>query len=262
VRSQHEVRRDIAAVCRAIDRREYVGGRDGNVSARVGHDRLLVTPAGVRKGDVEPGDLVLLDRAGKKLQGRGDVSSEIGLHLRIYELRPDVRAVVHAHPPVCTGFASAGVEMNECVLPEVVVGLGRVPIARYATPGTDALSRSVDPVVRDHDAFLLENHGAVTVGEDVHLAHQRMETIEHAARILLVARLLGGANPLNVSQVRELLEARGRYGVREDLAACDWAAPDPGVPAPGAARAEKTAGRGPDEELVERIVERVLARLR
>ncbi|MEZ5065120.1 MAG: class II aldolase/adducin family protein [bacterium] len=258
MKALHEIRRDIVAVCRAIDRREYVGGRDGNISARTGSGTIVITPAALRKGDVEVDDLVVLAPDGRQIAGRRRASSETGMHLRIYELRPDVNAVVHAHPPVSTGFAAAGIELNECVLPEVIVGLGRVPITPYATPGTDELSRSLDSVVASHDAILLQNHGAVTVGEDVLLAHQRMETLEHSARILLVARLLGGANPLTVSQVGELLDARSRYGVRAGLAACDWAAPD----ASSGGRAGGTAGtsRG-DDALVERIVKRVLDRL-
>ena len=139
MKPRHEIKRDIVHVCRKIDAREYVGGRDGNISVRVSETSILITPAGIRKGDVSVEDLILIDRAGNRIEGRGSASSETGMHLRIYDRRPDVRAVVHAHPPVATGFAAAGVELNECVLPEVIVGLGRVPITRYATPGTTDL---------------------------------------------------------------------------------------------------------------------------
>lgn len=223
----HEIKRDVVRICRNVDQRQYVGGRDGNLSVRVSDSAIVVTPAGMRKGDVEATDLVIVDREGKRLEGRRNASSELGMHLRIYDLREDVRAIVHAHPPVATGFAAAGIEMSECVLPEVIVGLGRVPLARYAAPGTPELSASLDPVIADHDAWLLENHGAVTVGTDIDDAYQRMETVEHAARILLVARLLGGPNPLSPSSVAELVAARPRYGVREDLAACVLGEKDP-----------------------------------
>lgn len=250
----HEIRADIVKVCREIDRRAYVGGRDGNVSVRVNDTMILVTRAGVRKGDVTVDDLLRVNRQGDRIEGKGEPSTETGMHLRAYDLRPDVRAVVHAHPPVATGFAAAGVEMNECVLPEVVVGLGRVPIARYATPGTPELSRSLDPLIGQHDAILLENHGLVTVGPDVLSAYQRLETVEHAARILLVARLLGGAQPLAPGAVAELLGSRDRYGVREGLAACDVT--------PWAGRTPSAAGESPDDdELVARIVRRVQERL-
>jgi L-fuculose-phosphate aldolase len=247
VKGLHEIKRDVVRVCKNIDARQFVGGRDGNVSVRISDSTILVTPAGFRKGDIEVEDLLLVDRKGRVVQGRGKASTETGMHLRVYELRPDVRAVAHAHPPVATGFAAAGIALTDCVLPEVIVGLGRVPLARYATPGTPELSESLDPVIRDHDAWLLQNHGAVAVGADVLAAYQRLETVEHSARILLVARLLGGPDPLTRSQVEELLAARSRYGVREGLAGCD-------VPA-----APECAG---DDDIVERVAERVLEALR
>jgi len=245
VKPLHEIKRDVVRVCENLDARQLVAGRDGNVSVRISDTTVLVTPAGVRKGDVGVDDLLLVDRRGGSVEGRGRASTETGMHLRIYELRPEVRAVVHAHPPVATGFAAAGIALGECVLPEVIVGLGRVPLARYATPGTPELSASLAPVIRDHDAWLLQNHGAVSVGPDVLEAYGRMETVEHSARILLVARLLGGAAPLTRPQVEELLAARERYGVREGLAGCDL---------PG-------GGPPDDEEVVRRVADRVLAAL-
>ncbi|MFN8179376.1 MAG: class II aldolase/adducin family protein [bacterium] len=223
MKSAADIRAGVVKACRELDRREYVGGRDGNVSALLPDGSVVVTPAGMRKGDVALEHLLVVDRKGKVVGGRGRASTELGMHLRIYELRADVRAVVHAHPPVATGFAAAGVALKECVLPEVIVGLGRVPIAPYATPGTPEVSRALDDLVAKHDAILLANHGAVTVGEDVDAAYQRLETVEQAARILLVARLLGGAQPLSPSEVAELVASRARYGVREGLAACDVA---------------------------------------
>lgn len=245
MKALHEVKRDVVRVCRNIDTRQFVAGRDGNVSVRISEATVLVTPAGIRKGDVEVEDLILVDRRGNVVEGRGAASTETGMHLRIYELRPDVRAVTHAHPPVATGFAAAGIALSECVLPEVIVGLGRVPLARYATPGTPELSRTLDPVIREHDAWLLRNHGAVSVGGDVLEAYQRLETVEHSARILLVARLLGGPEPLTPGQVRELLAARARYGVREGLASCETSPP-----------------AAADQDIVERVTARVLDALR
>jgi L-fuculose-phosphate aldolase len=239
----------LVRVCRELDRRQYVGGRDGNVSALLPDGRVVVTPPGMRKGDVALEHLVVVDRQGRPTGGRGRATTELAMHLRIYERRPDVRAVVHAHPPVATGFAAAGVALSECVLPEVIVGLGRVPIARYAAPGTPELSRAIDELIADHDAILLENHGAVCVGEELESAHQRLETLEQAARILLVARLLGGPNALRPEQVAELLEARARYGVREGLATCETT-PSAG----GALTAE-------EEALADRIAARVRERL-
>jgi L-fuculose-phosphate aldolase len=250
VKPLHELKRDIVQVCRKIDERAYVGGRDGNVSALASDRTIVITPSAVRKGDVKVDDLIVVDRSGRRVQGRASPSTETGMHLRIYDLRPDVRAVVHAHPPVATGFAAAGVALSECVLPEVIVGLGNVPLARYAAPGTPELVASLDPVIQHHDAFLLENHGAVTVGGDVLRAHQAMETVEHSARILLVARLLGGPRALGPEQVRELIESRGRYGVREGLAGCF-------LPEAGGGGGEPLD----EDALVERVTRRILADL-
>lgn len=235
----HEIKRDVVRACQLLDRREFVAGRDGNISCRVSAESIVVTPAGMRKGDVGVEDLLLVDRQGRKVAGRGKPSTEIGMHLRIYDRRPDVRAVVHAHPPVATGFAAAGKGIAACVLPEVIVGLGAVPVVPFAIPGTQALADVLEPFLPGHDAFLLENHGAVAVGEDVDSAYQRMETVEHSARILLTARLLGGAQSLPYSDVQKLVESRARYGVREGLAACD-------------------AGHANSEAEVRVIVERVL----
>ena len=251
------IRLAIVKTCRELDRRQYVGGRDGNVSARLPDGHFVVTPAGMRKGDVTLEHLVVVDRSGKPV-GRGRASSELAMHLRIYERRPDVHAVVHAHPPVATGFAAAGVALGECVLPEIIVGLGRVPIAPYATPGTPDLSRALDDLIEGHDAYLLENHGAVTVGEDVDAAYGRLETVEQAARILLVARLLGGPNPLDPKDVAALIASRGRYGVREGLASCDVAG---SPPPPAVVEAKAGSGSESEEQLVARVAARVRARL-
>lgn len=250
----HALRQALVKVCRELDRREYVGGRDGNVSARLPDGNVLVTPAGVRKGDVTAESLVTVDPAGTPI-GRGRASSELAMHLRIYALRPDVNAVVHAHPPVATGFAAARVALKECVLPEVIVGLGRVPIAPYATPGTPDLPRSLDALIPDHDAYLLENHGVVAVGEDPDAAHGRLETVEQAARILLVARLLGGANPLPPGAVEELLAARARYGIRQGLVSCE-------VPASAPSAAPREALSPEEEAVAAEVAARVRAALR
>jgi L-fuculose-phosphate aldolase len=243
MKALHEIKQDLVRVCRSLDAREYVGGRDGNVSVRISATTILITPAGMRKGDVAANDLLLLDRRGNRLEGRRKPSTESGMHLKIYDARPDVRAIVHAHPPAATGFAAAGRGITGCFLPEVIVGLGEVPVVPYALPGTEEVSAALAPLLPGHDAFLLANHGVVTVGEDVDHAHQRMETVEQSARILLAARLLGGAHALPPEEVQRLLESRARYGVRENLAGCE-------------------TGSSADDALVERVVERVIVKLR
>jgi len=189
-------RLDIVRVCRRLYSAGLIAGQDGNVSVRLPSGRVLVTPAGTCKADVTSSDLIELDLEGRQHSGSGTASSEAGMHLRIYQRRPDVRAIVHAHPPVATGFGVAGLDFMDDVLPETIFQLGGVPLVLYAMPGTPALGDALEPYLAHHDAFLLANHGATTVGPTLLLAHQRMESLEHAARILLTARTLGRVNAL------------------------------------------------------------------
>lgn len=203
-------KREIVVVCRRLYERGLIAGPDGNVSVRIAPDRVLVTPAGMSKVDVDVDDLVELALDGRQVRGGKRASSEVQMHLRIYQRRPDVQAVVHAHPPTATGFSVAGESFASCVLPEVIFQVGWVPLVPYATPGTPALADAFEPFVADHDAFLMANHGATTVGPSLTLAHQRMESLEHSAKILLTARMLGRVNPLTPSQVEALVDARRR----------------------------------------------------
>jgi L-fuculose-phosphate aldolase len=198
----------IVRVCRRLYERGLVAGPDGNVSVRLTDDSILLTPSGLSKVDVEPDDLVLVDLAGAVLQGTRRPSSELRMHLRIYQRRSDVRAVVHAHPPTATGFAVAGQSFMAPVLPEVILQMGGVPIVSYSTPGTDGLADTFDPYLDRHDAFLMANHGATTLGNTLGLAHQRMESLEHAARIILTAHLLGTVNELSATDVEALRASR------------------------------------------------------
>lgn len=208
--SDAALRRSIVAVCRRLYARGLISGPDGNVSARLTTGRILVTPAGRSKTDVEEQDLVELTLDGAAVGGTGMASSEVAMHLRAYRVRPDVNAVVHAHPPSATGFALAGESIPGDLLPEVILQMGSVPLVPYAPPGTDALPDAMAPFLPDHDAFLLANHGATTLGATLDQAHQRMESLEHAAHILLTARLLGRVNALNAVEVAALLRRRQR----------------------------------------------------
>lgn len=201
-------RREIAEVCRRLYDRGLIAGPDGNVSIRLGAGRVLVTPSGVSKADVRPADVVEVSLSGVQDGDAPRASSELAVHLRIYSRRPDVRAVVHAHPPVATGFAVAGEGFPARALPEIILQVGEVPLLSYAQPGTAALADLFEPFLDGHDAFLMANHGAVTVGPSLGVAHQRMESLEHTARILLTARLLGRVNELSPAAVAALLAAR------------------------------------------------------
>jgi L-fuculose-phosphate aldolase len=169
-------------------------------------------------------DLIIVDYKGNKIAGRRERTSEIAMHLTVYEMRPEIKAVVHAHPPVATGFATAGRPLNLALLPEVIIGLGCVPLAGYGLPGTPELTEPMLPLIPKYDALLMANHGAVCYGEDVFQAYFRMETMEHFARISLVAELLGGAKVLPRPEVDKLLDARTRYGVKAKVSG------EPGCP--------------------------------
>ena len=195
---------DIVRVCRRLYERGLVAGPDGNVSVRLSDGTILVTPAGLSKVDVTPDDLVIVSLEGGVLQGRRPPSSELKMHLRIYQRRPDARAVVHAHPPTATGFGVAGEGLMAPVLTEVILQMGAVPLVPYVTPGTQAFADSFEPLLDRYDAYLLANHGATTLGPSLDVAHQRLESLEHAARITLTARLLGNVNELSAGDVRAL----------------------------------------------------------
>ena len=203
-------RREIAEVCRRLWERGLIAGPDGNVSVRLDEDAILVTPSGLSKADVTPDAVVQIDRSGVASGGKGRPSSEVAVHLRIYARRPDVRAVVHAHPPTATGFAVAGESLPADVLPELICQMGDVALVPYGMPGTEELADRCEPHLASHDALLLANHGAVTVGATLGIAHQRMESLEHTARIVLTARLLGRVHTLSAADVRRLREASGR----------------------------------------------------
>jgi L-fuculose-phosphate aldolase len=212
-KTEKELREDIVRVGQLVHQKGWVASNDGNISIRLDLDRVLCTPTNISKGMMAADDLIIVDRKGNKLEGKRERTSEILMHLTIYDLRPDVQAVVHTHPPAATGFAVAGRPMTEAILPEVVVNLGCTPIASYGLPGTPALTEPMLPLIPAYDAILLANHGAVTYAEDVWKAYFRMETVEHYARIALVANLLGGPNVLPKEEVQKLVESRARYGV-------------------------------------------------
>ncbi len=210
-KTEVEHRRDVCAVGRWVHQHGYVAATDGNVSVRLDQRRVLATPTLMSKGMMAPDDLVVVDTKGGHVQGRRKASSEVAMHLLIYKRRPDVHAVVHAHPPTATGYAAAGLALNQALISEVVLALGCIPLARYGTPGTPELTEALAPLVAQYDAILMANHGVVTYGADLLTAYMRMETVEHFARISLVTQLLGGPNLLSREEVEKLGEARARY---------------------------------------------------
>ena len=202
------VARRMAQCCRQLAERGLIAGQDGNLSVRLGRDRALVTPSGVIKALVGPLDMVEVDFQGRKRRGRRNPTTELDLHLRILTRRPDVGAVVHAHPPVATAFAVTGQSFPIFVLPELILQCGQVPLVPYGTPGTPELGDCLEPHLAGHDAWLLANHGAVTVGPTLDAAWVRMESLEHAARIIWAARALGKVNELSHEAVARLRRER------------------------------------------------------
>lgn len=211
VKTEAEHRHDICVVGRWIRDRGFVASTDGNISVRLGPDRVLITPTGISKGMMEPDDLVVVDFEGRRLSGLRKQSSEFAMHLLIYGLRPDVNAVCHAHPVTATGYAAAGMPLDKPILCELVIGLGEIPLARYGTPGTPELSAAMEPFIHGHDAILMANHGVVTYGSDLLTAFFRMEATEHFAQVSLVTERLGKQVILSDCDVEKLAAVRTRY---------------------------------------------------
>ena len=187
---------------------------DGNISARLDANTVLITPSGIAKGALTPEDMTKIDLEGRLISGKKP-SSEYLLHLCFYKTRPDVMAVIHAHPPLATGLASAGLALDRPLTSEIVITLGKVPLAEYATPGTAEVTDSIAGLVKEHNAIMLANHGVVTCGRDLETAFQRMETVEQAAKITLVAEHLGGGRLIPPDKVKKLEEMRRRlFGER------------------------------------------------
>src|SRR6186997_3308212 len=231
--SEAQLRADIVEVGRRLYARGYTASNDGNISVRLDAGRLLMTPTSVCKGFMTAEMMCITDLDGRKLAGDRDPSSEMQMHLEVYRRRPDVQAVVHAHPPIATGFAVAGIPLDRAVLAEVVCTLGSVPIAEYATPSTKELPEAVRQYVKAHDGMLLANHGALTLGGDLFGAYFKMETIEHFAKISLVARMLGGENLISRQEVDRLQGLRGMYGIAAPAPICPPVLSDARGPAAG-----------------------------
>jgi len=209
-----EAKKVILEVGKRMYAKGFVASNDGNISVKVGPNAVWVTPTGVSKGYMTSDMLVKLNLDGKVIYGRNKPSSEIKMHLRVYMENPDVLAVTHAHPPVATSFAIAGLQLDRAILPEAVVNLGSVPIAPYATPGTQEVPDSIAPYCRSHNAVLLANHGALTWGRDVFEAYYRLESLEYYATVMMyTGNIIGKANELSCNQVSQLVQIREKLGI-------------------------------------------------
>jgi L-fuculose-phosphate aldolase len=213
MQTEHELRRFIVDIGRRMYDSGMIAATDGNISVRLGDGRILTTPTMVCKGRMTEDMMVVVDQEGKKLRrDERNPSSELPMHLTIYRLRPDIQSVVHAHPPFATGFAVANVSLDKPLLSEVILTLGCIPLTAYGTPSTNEVSDSLVPYIPHHDALLLANHGAVSYGPDLETAYARMETLEHFAKITLIAKLVGRPTELSPEAVGKLLDVRERAG--------------------------------------------------
>lgn len=261
--TEHELRREMVRIGRLMWERGYVAATDGNLSARLGGNRLLVTASGYSKGFLSIDDLVIIDLDGEPVaayRGRAErPSSEFLMHLEVYRQRPDVGAVVHAHPPLATAFSIAGVSLARCVLPEVVISLGSIPTAEYAMPGTPDVPLSIRESIQDHDALILAHHGSLTVGETLWDAYLRLEKVEHTAQITLAAQQLGQVHTLSPQAVERLAEKRRQLlqeEGRDVCADCDICLLN-GECAPSA---QDTGAGVPDEQALVRQISRAVVK--
>lgn len=217
--TERELRIQVCEIGRRLYCRGLIAGADGNLSLRLPRGRLLTTPSGCSKGFMKPEDLVVTDMTGNPLGG-GSPSSELKLHLAVYRKRADVTAVIHAHPPKAVAFTLAGVSLEHCIMPEVLMYMGTVPTTRYATPASQEGADVIEEVIDQHDAILLDRHGAVTVGQTLLQAWERMEKLEHYAEIVLSARQLGAVRTLSDDELQRLAKNAAQYGYRIDISAC------------------------------------------
>lgn len=206
-----DLRREMVRVGRSMHRAGYTPGTAGNLSVRLDRQLILASPTGCSKSLLKPMDFVIVDLNGTKLAGARNVTSEIGMHLTVYRMRPDVQAVVHAHPPTATAFAACRKALDQPICSEIMMTTGLVPLAKYATTGTAEVGESLEPLLLDHDAILLANHGLLTCGETLLDAFMKTETVEHFAQVCLAAEQMGGGTPLGAHDLEKLQLARARY---------------------------------------------------
>ena len=214
-KSEYEIKKELCEIGRRIYNDGFVAANDGNFSVKVDDDTFFVTPTGVSKGYMTPDMICKVDGKGnlKETGGQWKPSSEFKMHLKVYEQRPDVKAVVHAHPPIATTFAIAGIALDKLIMPEAIIFLGAVPIAQYGTPSTMEIPESLEPYLQDYDAILLANHGALSFGCDLNTAFFRMESTEFYAKLLMYSRLLGGEKEIPCGEVKKLIDLRKQFGV-------------------------------------------------
>ena len=246
MKSPYEIKKEICEVGHRLYEKGFVAANDGNISVKLNDREYYCTPTGVSKGALTPDMIIKVDENGNKLEGKLNPSSEIKMHMRVYRERPDVTAVVHAHPPIATAFTVAGIELDQYILPEAVLTIGNVPTCEYGTPSTMEIPDSLEPYIQQHDAFLLENHGALTVGCNLTKAFFIMEEVEFNAKICKYAMELGAVHEIPNDQLKKLMELRKKMNLPGRHPGIDYG------------EEEKPSA---NEELVAEITRKVLAAL-
>lgn len=249
--NEYEIKKLICEIGKRIWTRGFVAANDGNITVRISEKEILTTPTGVSKGFMTPDMIIKVDLEGKVISGSSNYrpSSEVKMHIEVYQQRKDVKSVIHAHPPYCTSFAVAGIPLNKCVLPEAIIVIGAVPIAEYGLPSSQEIPDKIRPHIQNSDAILLENHGALTLGPDLITAYHRMETLEHTAHIVYLARQLGNVNVLSEDEVGRLMELRKKFNVPGRIEVCE-------------ATSVKQKSASPSDETIQQITKRVIERLK
>ncbi|MBM3705814.1 MAG: class II aldolase/adducin family protein [Actinobacteria bacterium] len=212
--SQHK--NDIIEICRRVYANGWVAANDGNISIKLDSNTVLCTPTGMSKGYLTTDELIKVDMEGNKIDGHMEPSSEAKMHIDVYKNKPGINSVVHAHPPYATGFAVAGLPLDQCVMPEIIVGLGSIPLTKFGTPSTMEIPENVRPYLKEYNVFLLENHGALSVGSDVYQAYYRMESLELFAKISLFAKLAGKVQVLSEEDTKKVMEIRKQFNLPEE----------------------------------------------
>ena len=208
-----QIKQEICEVGHRLYDHGFVAANDGNISVKLSDNEFYCTPTGVSKGSLTPDMIIKIDAEGNKLEGTLNPSSEIKMHLRVFRERPDVNAVVHAHPPVATAFTVAGIPLDRYILPEAVLTIGDVPTCAYGTPSTMEIPDSLMPYIQEHDAFMLKNHGALTVGNTLTRAFFTMEEVEFNAKIMKYAMELGKIEEIPANQMLKLIDLRVKMGL-------------------------------------------------
>ncbi len=256
--NEYELKQLIVDIGKRIWTRGYVAANDGNITVKLNDNEILTTPTGVSKGFMTTDMIIKVDMTGKVLSGSSahKPSSEVKMHLEVYKERPDIGSVVHAHPPYCTSFAVAGIPLNKCVLPEAIIVIGAVPIAKYGLPSTMEIPDSIRPHIQTSDAILLENHGALTLGSDLVNAYHKMETLEHTANIVWKAMQLGNLNVLPENERDRLLALRDNYNLKGRVSACEpsYTIPKPSTEINSSSGSAAESGNSIDE-ITDRIVD-------